>query len=188
MKFVHILSCVALGSFMIGMFCATECSHKPEKPSKVPDVAPAVSKDMITSNKGDVEILNGANPGLKPCSSSTQMPCEVSPRDPVRESLEAREKVKELFEVGEKVTCIYRAVYSWDNGDEYVKNVGVQCKVTIATEAFEELEPGYQQLKVNCGGGLKKLWGDKGSGMVKGHKLNFVERWVSSTDCYHFSS
>src|SRR6185369_11199421 len=35
-----------------------------------------------------------------------------------------------LFHKGEMVTCIYNGVYSWDNGDEFVKANAIECKVT----------------------------------------------------------
>jgi len=183
MKFIEVVICAVLISFMAGLFYATEYR------SRQPD---NVKKQKVDVEKSTLDEIVDSIPleaKLEPCSKTTMMPCEVSPKDPVRENLNDRPQKEGLFVKGEKVTCIYNGVFWWDNKDEFMKTVGMACKVVEASEEYTDLEPGYQQLKVNCKKGLEKMWSDQpGAGMVKGHKLNFVERWFPSTDCYHFQS
>ena len=178
MKYVEVLICVLLMSLFVGILYGKESHSMAPKPVEV-ETTPAI-EDI------QPEIENG----LKPCSRTTMMPCEVSPVDPVRRKLENKYPVrKNLFYEGEKVTCVYPGVYWWDNGDEFMKTVGMECKVIKASEEQAYLAPGYQQIKVDCTKGLEKMWSTQpGAGMEKGHKLNFVKRWFSSDDCYHFSS
>ncbi len=92
-----------------------------------------------------------------------------------------------LFKKGEEVTCIYDGIWSWSNGEQFVKNTDIECKIINASEAFDDLEPNYQHIQVNCLKGLSEKWSNRpGMGMVKGHKLNYVVRWFNSNDCYHF--
>lgn len=44
-----------------------------------------------------------------------------------------------LFRVGEDVTCIYNGVFSWDNGDEFVKGVAIECKVITVADGVEDM-------------------------------------------------
>jgi hypothetical protein len=198
-KFSEFLFCVALASFSIGLFYVDVLS-KPDvraapqlrRQQKQRDTFQAVdTRDAFVTDKQAAElILSGETPNLKPCSKTKTMPCSTFTPDPVREKLDRKPQQRQgLFHEGENVTCLYGGVYSWDNGDEFVKTVGVQCKVLEATEELVEFAPGYQQVKVDCLDSLKKLLTKKsGTGMVKGHKLNLTEPWMSSTDCYHFSS
>lgn len=180
MKYVEVLICAALLSFMAGLIYQTERAPAAvEKPIKV-EAPKSIIEEIVEDMPLEV--------GLKPCSKTTMMPCEVSPKDPVRDSLEDHSQKEGLFRKGENVTCIYQGVYWWTDGREDMKSVGMQCKVLEVTKELSEFEPGYQHIKVNCLKGLEKLWSDQpGVGMVRGHKLNFVERWFPSTDCYHFS-
>lgn len=93
------------------------------------------------------------------------------------------------FFKGEKVTCIYSGIFSWDNGDEFVKNILVQCKVLQVTGYSDEYSPGYQQIQVDCTDGLKDKWANgSGTGLVKNQKyeLNKKILWYTSDECYHF--
>jgi hypothetical protein len=202
MKYVEFLICVALASFLGGLIYATQGSfpkhQQEEEPKNLEEkINPfrhsSSDSDSLTVRRHVAhELLDeGISPSkieLKPCSETNTMPCEESPRDLVREKLESHPQSEGLFYNGEKVTCLYRGVYSWDNGDEFMKTAGVQCKVVEASEEFADFAPGYQQIKVNCSEGLKKMWGSRGTGMVKGHPMNYVKRWYTSDDCYHFSS
>lgn len=180
MKFIEVLICAILISFMAGLLYTTQRAPA------------AVEKPIKVEHKSVIEEIVEDMPlevGLKPCSQTNTMPCEVSPKDPVRDSLEDHPQRDGLFVKGEKVTCIYQGVYSWTDGNEFMKGVGMECKVIEVSKEMPEFEPGYQHVKVNCLKSLEKLWSNQpGLGMVKGHKLNFVERWYSSADCYHFSS
>ncbi len=96
-----------------------------------------------------------------------------------------------LFRVGEEVTCIYNGVFSWDNGDEFVKGIAVECKVTQVMDGVEDMsEYGqskhYQRFEVDCTKDIKAKTGGPGYGLVPDHKLNIKKRWYSTEECYHF--
>lgn len=84
--------------------------------------------------------------------------------------------------VGSVVTCIYVGIFSWTpSGDEYVKNVPVECTVVQKSEEFQDLAAGYHHLQVNCTEGKKK-WN-----LVPNHKLNHDVYWTSTDECHDFS-
>ena len=90
----------------------------------------------------------------------------------------------EGFYKGQKVTCIYNGVFSWSNGEEFTKTIQVECVVLEASKFWQEYSPNYQFLKVNCKEGLKDKWDNgPGTGLVKDHKINKVERWYTSDEC-----
>src|SRR5271166_1451639 len=110
MKYIEVLICAALISFMAGSLYETERTPAAvDKPIKMEEHKPALE-----------EILPKIKAELKPCSQTTMMPCDVSPRDPVKESLEDHPQKEGLFVKGEKVTCIYQGVYSWTDGNEFM--------------------------------------------------------------------
>jgi hypothetical protein len=196
MRHLEVLFGAALIGSLIGLYYATKISY-PEAPKQnvTYDLLrefeePVHGVNTLTTDHNTVDrVLNRQQDSdLKSCSRTNTMPCEVSVVDPVKEKLEAHPQAEGVFYKGEKVTCLYNGVYSWDNGNEYIKTVGMECRVTAASEVFTDIGPQYQQIKVNCSKGLEKAWSDQpGVGMVKGHKLNFVERWYTSDECYHFS-
>lgn len=86
------------------------------------------------------------------------------------------------FEVGEMVTCIYNAIYSWDNGSEFNKPVPMLCQVTDTTSDIVE---NYYHLEVDCEADLELKWSSTpGAGLVKEHKLNPTQLWFGSDNCY----
>ncbi len=92
-----------------------------------------------------------------------------------------------IFEKGEMVTCIYSAVKSWSDGNEFIENMPMKCLVVNASDVWNDLEPNYQHVQVDCTKDLETKWSDTpGLGLVKGHKLNYRQRWFTSNDCYHF--
>jgi hypothetical protein len=63
----------------------------------------------------------------------------------------------------------------------------MKCTVVQASEPWDDLEKDYQHVQVDCSKDIDFQSSDQpGVGMVKGHKLMFKVRWMSSTDCYHF--
>ena len=165
MRFIKILICTILLSFLGGLIYGTIKAEVPK---------------IIMKSKPVNEIITTGI--LKPCSEVETMPCEVSPPNPVKDNLDAYGQRTGLFKKGEQITCIYSLVKSrhWSDGtdEEYIENVGVICKVLVASEEHIDIEPNYQQLKVKCNLDVY--------GIVKKHKLNKVERWFAGTDCYHF--
>ena len=97
----------------------------------------------------------------------------------------------QLFKKGEMVTCIYSGIFSWSDGDEFVKNVPIKCKVTqVADWITDNSEYGqskyYQNFEVDCTKDIDAKSGGPGAGLVKNHKLNIKKRWYSTEECYHF--
>jgi len=182
MKYIEVLICAALTSFLIGLFYQTEYVNNDIQRVQLPD---SITNDIpvVQDQPAKVTVTDHA---LKPCSQSNTMPCDESPIDPLKERLNAVKNQGGLFYKGERVTCIYQGVYSWDNGDEFIKATPVRCKVIEATGELVDLQPGYQHIHVDCTEGLKSLWGSPGVGLVKGHKLNYKQLWYSSDNCYHF--
>lgn len=89
------------------------------------------------------------------------------------------------FSSGEKAVCIYQGVYSWSDGDEFLKNIPVSCKIIQATEYMHEFDKDYQMLEVDCAEGLAGLWGSgPGVGLVKNHSLNKTRLWYTNAECY----
>lgn len=198
MKYIEVLICAALISFMAGLYYETEYKQFPPKVE-----APKTKRPASTQEQKDAvaEVFNDKDPNLaktndivedddsklESCSKTNTMPCNDHPVDPVKEELNEHPQKDGLFRKGEKVTCVYDGIYSWTDGNEFVKGVAMQCDVIQVTEELPEFGLHYQHIKVNCLRGLKTMWSDQpGVGMVKGHKLNLVERWYSSDECYHF--
>lgn len=197
MKFVHVITCAALISFFAGIVWST-----PERNLAVAETDQTISipkgsvgrtrtlTQPLTYNTDDPNLFmpkQDTDSDLKPCSETNTMPCEVSPRNPVKEELDAKESRPGLFKRGEAVTCIYPAIYSWTDGNQFIKNVGMKCTVVQASEPWDDLEKDYQHIQVDCSKDIDfQSSSQPGVGMVKDHKLMFKVRWFSSTDCYHF--
>jgi hypothetical protein len=199
MRYVEILISAALLSFLGGLIYATQFVSTNElverkaigihgTNSKLTDAPKKTPYDVMF--KDAVKPTTIDDKELPSCSKVNTMPCTASPPNPLKESLDAKiVNNDKLFPKGEKVTCIYPAIKSWTDGNEFVENVAMKCKVIEASVEFADLEPNYQHIKVNCLKDLETKWSDQpGLGMVKGHKLNHVERWFTSSDCYHFQS
>ncbi len=89
------------------------------------------------------------------------------------------------FVKGEKVVCIYEGVYSWSNGEEFVKTTQVECIILEASKVHEEYSQHYQMLRVDCTEGLKDKWDSgPGTGLVRNHVSNKLKRWYTSDECY----
>ena len=94
-----------------------------------------------------------------------------------------------IFTKGELITCIYDAVMSWSDGEEFIKPIPMQCEVIEASEILDDIEPNYQHIHVDCTKDLGTKWTTKpGVGLVKNHRLNYKKPWFTSNDCYHFVS
>jgi hypothetical protein len=111
-------------------------------------------------------------------------PLKVSPAiDELPETSPLRSEYNEygnekIHKVGAMVTCIYTAIYSWDNGDEFPKMVPMKCEVL-------EVSRHSSQLKIDCSKDLKTQWSDRpGHGMVKDHKINKTVFWSANASCY----
>lgn len=196
MKFVHVAICAALLSFLLGLIWSTQTRHI----NSVERVAPVNTSYTMNASLTDEpkREVNWDDPNLgqpvvvhdhdlKPCSQVNTMPCDTSPPNPVKEKLDAVESRPGLFKKGEKVTCIYPAIYWWTDGNEFVKNVAMKCTVVQASEPWDDLEKDYQHVQVDCSKDIDfQSSSQPGVGMVKGHKLMFKVRWFSSTDCYKF--
>lgn len=193
MKFIHVLICAALIAFMAGLVHTTQTEviiEQKEIPST--KVRSGRLTDSVNANVnwddpnlGQPVVVHDHD--LKPCSQVNTMPCDTSPPNPVKEELDAVESRPGLFKKGEKVTCIYPAIYWWTDGNEFVKNVAMKCTVVQASEPWDDLEKDYQHVQVDCSKDIDfQSSSQPGVGMVKGHKLMFKVRWFSSTDCYHF--
>jgi hypothetical protein len=104
---------------------------------------------------------------------------ELPETDPIRYEYEHSEYGNEkVHKVGDTVTCIYVAIYSWDNGDEFPKTVPMKCKVL-------EVSKHSPQIKIDCRKDLKTQWSDRpGHGMVKNHDLNKTVSWSANASCY----
>ncbi len=197
MKFVHVAICAVLLSFLVGLIVETQGTPRVLgnviEPIIVTNSTVGQTKPFTQDTTVNLDDPNLGQPvdtpdtDLKPCSQVNTMPCEVSPRDPLKEELNAKVEPSGLFTKGEKVTCIYPAIFWWTDRREEVRTIGMKCTVTEASEEFADLEPGYQHVQVDCSKDLKTKWSDQpGVGMVKNHKLNPKVRWFASTDCYHF--
>jgi len=173
--FYHILVCAALLAFFFGLVYGT---NNAESEQRGPNGTK--SKRFIKNNISP-KILPAIDNTLRPCSEVNTMPCSTSPLNPLKEKLDSQDQREGLFKKGEEVTCIESVVIvtHWSDGDdESVKNLGLTCKVLIASEEYPDLEPNYQHLKVKCNYDLPNV--------VQNHKLNNAERWTSSSSCYHF--
>jgi hypothetical protein len=96
-----------------------------------------------------------------------------------------------LFEKGEEITCIYQGIFSWSDGNEFVKAVPIECKVVELMEGTEDMSQYnqskyYQRFKVDCTKDVDYKSGPPGAGLVKGHKLNVKQFWTHTENCYHF--
>lgn len=196
MRFIHVVICAALLSFLLGLIWSTQfrqiasvertspvnSSYTISKPF-TEDVNKTVNWD--DPNLGQPVVTQDTD--LKPCSEVQTMPCETSPKNPLKEELDAEKAGPGLFKKGDKVTCIYPAIFWWTDKSEFVKNVAMKCTVVQASEAYNDLEPNYQHIQVDCSKHIDFQSSDQpGVGMVKGHKLMFKVRWFPSTDCYNF--
>ena len=85
-----------------------------------------------------------------------------------------------MFTLGMVVTCMYSGIFAWHpSGEEYIKNVPMTCEIVKLGDAVHhDIAPNYMQVKVNCSKGLKD------HNLVKGHTLNWSEKWLSSDECY----
>jgi len=193
MRFIEVVICAGLISFLGGLFWATQAPESVDrtlttiKHYKTVELIGVVrSIPFNQPTKIDVDhYLTGKEP-LKPCSEATTMPCDGSPLDPLRESLNAKDSGisnYKLFVKGEKVTCIYPLIKyrAWSDGtkEEYAENTGLKCNVLQASESFDDIEKNYQHIQVDCTKDMAN------TNAVIGHKLNSV-RWTNSVDCYHF--
>ena len=193
MRYTEIVICTVLLSFMAGLLCETQCHHEvtdnaQRRPESVYSTfsPPKPTKPLPSSPTEET--------ALKPCSKSHTMPCDMSPPNPLKESLDAKVEASTVFTKGEGVTCIYPGVFYHEacskdqcliDGAEFIKNIAVECKVLDASEVYNGSE---QQIKVNCLKDLETKWSaTQGNSLVKGHKLNATERWFFSDDCYHFT-
>lgn len=195
MRFLHILICAALISFMVGLYHSTQAVEVVEQKHEANS---AYMNNSRFTDSVDHKAVNWDDPNLgqpivahdvdlKPCSEVQTMPCETSPRDPLREDLDAVKSRPGLFTKGEKVTCIYPAIFWWTDKSEFVKNVAMKCTVVQASEPWDDIEKDYQHIQVDCSKDIDfQSSNQPGVGMVKGHKLMFKVRWFSSSDCYHF--
>lgn len=196
--FTRTLITAAIVSFTIGVIWSRPSERSiAEYPSNtLPPSIYQMSKPLTYSPTVNMDDPNLVMPvqsrkepdtNLKPCSETTTMPCEVSPHSPLKEELDAKDSGPGLFKRGEMVTCIYQGIFWWDNRDEFVKTVPMVCKVLQASEAWDDIEPNYQHIQIDCSKDLTTKWSDQpGAGMVKNHKLNFKVRWYNSNNCYHF--
>lgn len=194
MNFIHAIICGALIGFMAGLVHTTQQTEVIIEQKEIPSTK--VHNGRLTDSVNASVNWDDPNLGqpivthehdLKPCSEVETMPCETSPRNPVREQLEATKERPGLFKKDEAVTCIYPAIFWWTDKSEFVKTVAMKCTVVQASEAFDDLEKDYQHVQVDCSKDIDfQSSSQPGVGMVKGHKLMFKVRWMPSTDCYHF--
>lgn len=194
MKFIHVLISAALFSLLMGLVYSTQGNEYIEQ--KIEVSSNNVSTGKLTDEAKPIVNWDDPNLGqpvtiqdtdLKPCSEVNTMPCETSPRNPLKEELDTATERPGLFKKGEAVTCIYPAIFWWTDKSEFVKNVAMKCTVVQASEAFDDLEKDYQHVQVDCSKHIDFQSSDQpGVGMVKGHKLMFKIRWFPSTDCYKF--
>lgn len=184
MNFKELTLCAILISFAGGVFYEFNSDA---------DIEPVRSTQSKRKHKVTLEEFTPANTAppltntLKPCSETTMMPCDVSPPNPVKDSLDAKPQRDGLFKKGEMITCIYQGIFWWTDRNEFVKAVPMVGKVVQASEAFDDLEKDYQHIQVDFSKDLAFKSSDQpGVGMVKDHKLNYKVQWMPSTDCYHF--
>ncbi len=96
----------------------------------------------------------------------------------------------QLFVVGEHVTCIYQGVFSWTDGDQFLKTIPLECIILEVTAPEDMSSYGQsnvrQNIHVDCTKSVIKNTGSPGIGLVPHHKLNVKKRWYATEDCYHF--